>query len=157
MRLQASWALALFETEGKFFSNMDQQRLANKFFSAKKAALVIYWKNSQENRIRHAGVRWHCNKSLSNKLQKLQNRAPRILTFSSHKTSADPLFEQLNWKRLDTQQQIQVAAMVYKSIHGLVPDYLSSLFTKYDPPYNNLKKLWKQTSCPIARHQFPEK
>ena len=30
----------------------------------------------------------HCNKSLSNRLQKLQNRAARILTFSS----ADPIF-----------------------------------------------------------------
>ena len=38
----------------------------------------------------------HCNKSLSNKLQKLQNRAARILTFSSYDTSADPLFELLN-------------------------------------------------------------
>ena len=55
----------------------------------------------------------HCNKSLSNKLQKLQNRAARILTFSSYDTSADPLFEQLNWRRLDTQRQIQVATMVY--------------------------------------------
>ena len=63
----------------------------------------------------------HCNKSLSNKLQKLQNRAARILTFSSYDTSADPLPEQLNWKRLDTQRQIQVATMVYKSIHGLAP------------------------------------
>jgi len=45
----------------------------------------------------------HCNKSLSNKLQKLQNRAAHILTFSSYDSSTDPLFEQLNWKRLDTQ------------------------------------------------------
>ena len=57
--------------------------------------------------------RGHCNKSLSNKLQKQQNRAARILTLSSYETSADPLFEQLNWKRLDTQRQIQVATMVY--------------------------------------------
>ena len=60
----------------------------------------------------------------------------RILTFSSYDTSADPIFEQLNWKRLDTHRKIQVTTMVYKSIHGLAPDYLGSLFTKYDPPYN---------------------
>ena len=70
-------------------------------------------------------------KSLSNKLQKLQNRAARFLTFSSYDTSANPHFEQINWKWLDTQRQIQVATMVYKSIHGLAPDYLGSLFTKY--------------------------
>ena len=60
--------------------------------------------------------RGHCNKSLSNKLQKLQNRGARILTFSSYETSADPLFEQLNWKRLDTQRLIQVATMVYNCL-----------------------------------------
>ena len=75
----------------------------------------------------------HCDKSLSNKLQKLQNRAARILTFSSYDSNTDRLFEQLNWRRVDTQRQIRVATMVYKSIHGLAPNYLGSLFTKYDP------------------------
>jgi len=83
-----------------------------------------------------------CNKSLSNKLQKLQNRAARILTSSSYDSSADPLFEQLNWKRLDTQRQIQLATMVYKSINGLAPYYLGSPFNKYDPPYNLRPRLY---------------
>ena len=95
----------------------------------------------------------YCNKSLSNKLQKLQNRAARIQTFSSYDTSADPLFEQLNWKRLDTQRQIQVATMVNKSIHGLAPDYLSSLFTKYDPPYN-LRNSENKLAVPLPRTNF---
>ena len=79
----------------------------------------------------------------------LQNRAARILTFSSYDTSADPLFEQLNWKRLDTQRQIQVATMVYKSIHGLAPDYLGSLFTKYNPPYNRVS-----IGLTVRRHEI---
>ena len=95
----------------------------------------------------------HCNKGLSNKLQKLQNRAARFLTFSSYDTSADPLFGQLNWRRLDTQRQIQVATMVYKSIHGLAPDYLGSLFTKYDPPYN-LRNSENKLAVPLPRTNF---
>ena len=98
----------------------------------------------------------HCNKSLSNKLQKLQNRAARILTFSSYDTSVDPLFEQLNWKWLDTQRQIQVATMVYKSINGLAPDYLGSLFTKYDPPYN-LRNSENKLAVPLPRTNFLKK
>ena len=80
----------------------------------------------------------HCNKTLSNKLQKFQKRAARILTFSSYDTSADLLFEQLSWKRLDTQRQIQVAAMVFKFIHVLASDYLGSLFSRHDSPYSLL-------------------
>jgi len=86
-------------------------------------------------------------------LQKLPNGAARIITFSSYVTSADPLFEQLNWKLLDTQRQIQVATMVYKSIHGLAPDYLGSLFTKYDPPYN-LRNSENKLAVPLPRTNF---
>ncbi|CAH3152281.1 unnamed protein product, partial [Porites lobata] len=68
-------------------------------------------------------------------------------------TSADPLLEQLNWKRLDTQRQIQVATMVYKSIHGLAPDYLGSLFTKYNPPYN-LRNSENKLAVPLPRTNF---
>ena len=95
----------------------------------------------------------HCNKSLSNKLQKLQNRAARILTFSSYDSSADPLFERLNWKRLDIQRQIQLITMVYKSIHGLAPNYLGSLFNKYDPPYH-LRNSENKLAVPLPRTNF---
>ena len=54
----------------------------------------------------------HCGATLANKLQILQNRAARILTFSSYDSSSGPLFEQLDWKGLDTQRQIEVAVMV---------------------------------------------
>ena len=78
----------------------------------------------------------------------MQKRAARILTFSSYDTSADPLREQLNWKRLDTQRQIQVA-----TIHGLAPDYLGSLFTKYNPPYN-LRNSEDKLAVPLPRTNF---
>ena len=59
----------------------------------------------------------------------------------------------LNWKRLDTQRQIQVAIMVYKSIHGLAPDCRGSLFTKYDPPYN-LRNSENKLAVPLPRTNF---
>ena len=42
----------------------------------------------------------YCNKSLSIKLQKLQNRAARILTSSSYDANADDLFVRLGWQNL---------------------------------------------------------
>ena len=74
------------------------------------------------------GVWGNCGKTLASKLQKLQNRAARVLTFSSYDTNADDLFELLGWKKLDCQRQIQKAVMVYKSLNGLAPDYLRSKF-----------------------------
>ena len=48
---------------------------------------------------------------------------------------------------------VQVATMVYKSIHGLAPDYLGSLFTKYDPPYN-LGNSGNKQAVPLPRTNF---
>ena len=45
-----------------------------------------------------------CNKSLAIKLQKLQNRAARILTFSPYDASVDNLFTSLAWKKLEAQR-----------------------------------------------------
>ena len=57
---------------------------------------------------------------------------------------------------LDTQRQIQVATMVYKSIHDLVPDHLGSLFTKYDPPYN-LRNSKNKLAVPLPCTNFLKK
>ena len=56
-------------------------------------------------------------------------------------------------KQLDTQRQIQVATMVYKSIHDLEPDHLGSLFTKYDPPYN-LRNSKNKLAVPLPSTNF---
>ena len=57
------------------------------------------------------------------KLQKLQNRAARISTCSCHDADARYLLQQLGWKELITQRQIQVALMVFKAPNDLAPDY----------------------------------
>ena len=71
------------------------------------------------------------------RLQKLQNRAARVLTFSRYDADANRLFRQLNWKDLSIHFQKQKALMVYKSLNDLVPGYLSSKFVKrYETRYS---------------------
>ena len=70
----------------------------------------------------------NCGKTLSNKLQKLQNRAARVITSSSYDADVNSLFDKLSWKDLNSQRQIQKALMVFKSLNGLVPEYLTSKF-----------------------------
>ena len=79
----------------------------------------------------YCNIVWgNCGITLLNKIQKLQNRAARVLTYSNYDTDAGHLFEPLGWKNLASQQQIQRATMVYKSLHGLAPDYLCSKFER---------------------------
>ena len=64
-------------------------------------------------------------------LQKLQNRAARIVTKSSFDIPSIGLIQSLNWR--PTVSDIirgETATTVYKSLNGLVPEYLSSLFEK---------------------------
>ena len=72
----------------------------------------------------------NCGKTLSNKLQKLQNRAARVITSSNFDVDVDSLFHKLSWKDLKSQRQIQNALMVFKSLNGLVSEYPTSKFIK---------------------------
>ena len=67
----------------------------------------------------------NCGIPLQNKVQKLQYRGARVLTYSKYDADAGYLFEFLGWRNLSCQQQIQRATMV-----GLAPEYLCSKFER---------------------------
>ena len=69
-------------------------------------------------------------------LQKLQNRAARVLTCSNYDVDGGHVFKLLGWKNLAREQQIQRATMVCKSLHGLAPNYLSSKFERRETAHN---------------------
>ena len=50
--------------------------------------------------------------------------------FSSYDTSANPLIQELGCSKLDYQRKFHKAVMVHKSLHGVAPDYLCSVFTE---------------------------
>ena len=63
-------------------------------------------------------------------LQKLQNRAARIVTNSSYDVSAASLIKRLKWPTISDIIQNETATIMYKSTNGLAPEYLSKLFIK---------------------------
>ena len=69
-----------------------------------------------------------CSKSLSRKLQKLQNRAPHVINFSNYVCSTDEMLRMVNWVKLDRQCVVDKSAMMYKIVNNMVPDYLGSHF-----------------------------
>ena len=74
-------------------------------------------------------------------LQKLQNRAARIVTNSSYVASTDDLIEKLNWPTISEIIERETATMVYKSLNGLVPMYLSNIFSRNYSRHYLFKKL----------------
>ena len=63
-------------------------------------------------------------------LQKLQNRTARIVTNSGYDAPADALIEKLNWPTIVEIIKRETATMVYKSLDGLAPTYLSNIFSR---------------------------
>ena len=80
----------------------------------------------------------NCGITLRNKLRKLQNRAARVLPFSDYGEDACYLFELVGWKNRARQHEIEKATMVYKSLHGLAPEFLCSRFALRETA-NNLR------------------
>ena len=69
-----------------------------------------------------------CSKGLSQKLQKLQNRAARIITFSNYDRNTDELLQSLNWHKLEHQRAVSKSIMMYNAVNNQTPNYLSSRF-----------------------------
>ena len=80
---------------------------------------------------------WDCLSGyLSDKLQKLQNRAARLITKLPFDTNSNHLLTTLNWERLSIRRKKRKALMMYKTMNGHAPDYLQRLFTQYYSNYN---------------------
>ena len=73
----------------------------------------------------YCGPVWgNINKELADKLQKLQNRAARILTFSNYDARSSVLLDELGWERLEYVRLKQLAMTMYKIHNNLSPSYL---------------------------------
>ena len=98
----------------------------------------------------------NCGKTLSNKLQKLQNRAVRVITSPNFDVDVDSLFHKLSWKDSKSQRQNQNALMVFKSLNWLVPEYLASKFIKRNESNYSLRDLVNKlvNPFPIPRTNY---
>ena len=94
--------------------------------------------------------------TLQDKLQKLQSRAACILTYSNYDADVNNLFELLRWKSLVSQRQIERAAMVFKSLQGLAPEYLCSKIVHHDSGYC-LRDSVNKVNVPQPRRNYCKK
>ena len=75
-----------------------------------------------------------CGITEISKLQKLQNRAARIITNGSFDAPSKPLIQNLNWKTINDMIKHENRTMVYKSINYMAPQYMSESFTRISLP-----------------------
>ena len=71
-----------------------------------------------------------CGTTALNKLQKLQNRADRIVTSSPYRISAPLVIRQLGSQTVKELIETETVKMVYRSINHEAPEYLTGLFQR---------------------------
>ena len=71
-----------------------------------------------------------------------QNRAVRIVTNSCYDAPAANLIKEFKWPTVHDMIKQETATIVFKSISGLAPTYLSTLFTR-----NSTREIINSRSC----------
>ena len=107
----------------------------------------------------YCGDVWgNCGSGLSVKLQKLQNRSARILMYANYDSDIDELFRVLGWRKLKYQRFESAAVMMYKSLHGMTPEYLSSRFVfRNDITSYRLRDTENKLALPQPRTNYLKK
>ena len=93
-------------------------------FVSMHTAIKIY-KGLIEPHFDYCSAVWDgVTQQLSEKLQKPQNRAIRIITKSSYDTNSRYLLNSRGWDNLSVRRAKQKANLIYKFINYLAPTYL---------------------------------
>ena len=91
-------------------------------------------------------------------MQKLQNRASRVLTFSNYDCSTSELFQNLKWSKLVHQRAVSKAIMMHTIVNNTAPEYLTSRFVRrYDLTRYNLRENEYKLAVPQPRTEFYKK
>ena len=78
----------------------------------------------------YCSIVWdNLGKGLGQKLQRIQNRAARIITESDYNVRSSDILTLLNWSNLETTRTQQLKTFMYKTVNGMVPNYLSNKFS----------------------------
>ena len=87
------------------------------------------------------------------RLQKLQNRAARLVFRASKRTSAAPLLRDLHWLPVQQRIEFKILLHVYNSVNRLGPMYLSDVMSQYACAREGLRSSRDTTrlSVPVNR------
>ena len=100
----------------------------------------------------------NCGTTALQKVQKLQNRAARIVTNSPYDASALPLIKQLGWLNIQQMIEFETTKIVHKTLHNEVPEYLQGLFTRVsDKCVRELRNSKLDLNLPLLKTSFGQK
>ena len=105
-------------------------------FITTKTAVQVYFALMQPHFDYCSSVWDGLGETLSTKIQKLQNRAIKVITRSSYDTNASVLLNALQLDNLYVRRRKLKAQLMFKILKGNMPSYLRTLFSIRNTEYN---------------------
>ena len=95
------------------------------------------------------------DKTLADQLQKLQNRAARIITGAPYTIHTQDVFAKLGWPSLEHNRKCQKAQMMHKIINSNAPKYLTQIIKNHCGSNNyNLRSSSRNIEIPSVRTEY---
>ena len=73
-------------------------------------------------------------KKLTNKLQRVQNQAARVISRKRKRDHMTPVLKELHWLPIRSRITFKILLLTYKALNGLAPVYLTNMLHRYCPP-----------------------
>ena len=90
-------------------------------------------------------------------LQKVQNKAARVITRSRKHEHITPVLKTLHWLPIKARIEYKILLITYKAINGLAPNYISSLLELYRPKRTLRSASYILLEIPKSKSKFSEK
>ena len=130
-----SWSVHIGKITKKIASAIGALKRVRSFITT-KTAVQIYQALIQPHFDYCCSVWDNLGETLNNKMQKLQNRAVRVITRSPYDASANPLLDSLHQDNLSLRGKKIKAKIMFKILKGDAPAYLQNLFSARGTGYD---------------------
>lgn len=146
-----TWKSQIDTIKKKVATNLRVMRKAKPFLN--RQLLISIYHSIIEPYFSYCSVVWdNIDLTLADKLQKLQNRAARIITSAPYSVHTCDVFSDLGWSPLAHNRKCQKAIMMHKIINGCAPSYLTEMFEKqFGSTVYNLRSSDKNIQIPKVR------
>ena len=124
-----NWGVQITTMVKKISKALGMLRYSKQYLPIKSVQTM--YKSLVEPYFRYCSPVWGvCGVTALDKLQKLQNRAARIVTNSPYDASALPIIRQLGWQTVNELIVNETLKMVYKCTNDEAPSYLACLLDR---------------------------
>ena len=81
----------------------------------------------------------NCNETLKNKVQRLQNRAARVITGDTYDVRSVDVLNKLGWKNLEERRDVQTESYVTNALRGKCPENINEMFKPLNRDHYQLR------------------